>query len=162
MGGLESQLAMQDTSTPDYTFAGCMFLAKIVEIYDGDSCAAVVKINDRFQKIQVRLKGIDAPDLKPKKDTPDRESLITKANESKRMFSTLVYQRVVRMMIHDFDKYGRFLATIYQRGSCMGADLNVNEYMLSGGYAVKSEPKKRRENSDQQLGERQLSPRKGR
>jgi hypothetical protein len=42
MGGLESQLAAQDNSTPDYTFAGCIFLAKIVEVYDGDSCAAVV------------------------------------------------------------------------------------------------------------------------
>jgi hypothetical protein len=42
MGGLESQLAVQDNSIPDYTFAGCIFLAKIVEIFDGDSCAAVV------------------------------------------------------------------------------------------------------------------------
>lgn len=104
----------------------------------------MVKINDRFHKIKVRLKGVDAPDLKPKKDFPDRDSVIVKANESKIMLSSLIYQRVVRMLIHDFDKFGRFLATIYQRGSCLGTDVNINEFMLNGGYVVKAETRKLR------------------
>ena len=150
MGGLESQLAMQDMNTPDYTFAGCTFLAKIVEVHDGDSCAAVVKINDRFQKIQVRLKGIDAPDLKPKMEVPDREAIMAKAAESKRALTSMIALRVVRLMIHDFDKYGRFLATVYQRGSCMAVDINVNEYMLNSGHAIKADNRKKREQQERE------------
>ena len=33
------------------------------------------------------------------------------------------------------------VGTIYQRGSCMGVDINMNEFMLNGGYGVKSAKK---------------------
>jgi endonuclease YncB( thermonuclease family) len=100
------------------------------------------------------LKGIDAPAMKPNKEVPDREAVVSKALQSKKMLSTMIGNRVVRMVIHDFDKYGRFLATVYQRGSCMGVDININEYMLNGGYGVKSAAKKYRPSSsdDQEYG----------
>lgn len=87
----------------------------------------------------------------------DRESVVSKALESKQMLQTMIGQKVVRMMIHDFDKFGRFLATVYQRGSCIGVDINVNDFMLNGGYAVKTNNRKSRDREDDD-GKKPLRP----
>ncbi len=51
--------------------------------------------------------------------------------------SSLILNKVVRIYVHKFDKYGRFLCTIFLRG-CMRS-LDVNDYMLSNGYGYKYE-----------------------
>ena len=39
--------------------------AKVVSVYDGDTCHIVIKHNGNFYKVCVRINGIDAPEMRP-------------------------------------------------------------------------------------------------
>ena len=129
---LIAQLSAKDSSTPVYSFAGQTMYGKIVDVYDGDTCTAVVKINGFFQKIKVRCSGYDSPEMKPKKDMPGREEYIKSAVASKEALSSIILNKVVKLQIHGFDKYGRFLATVFVRR--WFKDLNMTDYMIEHKY----------------------------
>lgn len=52
---------MQLTDAPIFTLDGNTYMAKIVDIYDGDSLKAVINICDDYYKFSFRLDGIDTP-----------------------------------------------------------------------------------------------------
>ncbi|CAM9143033.1 unnamed protein product [Ectocarpus fasciculatus] len=63
---LRHQLKKRTTdNTAAYGFKDHSFLAKIVSVYDGDTCSAAVRINGCYQIIKVRCYGYDSPEMKP-------------------------------------------------------------------------------------------------
>jgi endonuclease YncB( thermonuclease family) len=44
-----------------------MIQAKITNVYDADTCRAVFYLDNKLVKYTVRLKGIDTPEIRPKK-----------------------------------------------------------------------------------------------
>ena len=45
--------------------ANKIYDAKVVSVYDGDTCHIAIKHYGKFYKIRVRINGIDAPEMKP-------------------------------------------------------------------------------------------------
>lgn len=121
-------------NTKPYSFEGQILVGKIIRVYDGDTCTAIVKINGIFQQIKIRCNGYDSPEMKPPKADKTRDIEIQKANRAKTALEEMVLDKIVTLHIHGFDKYGRFLATIYKSRFC--STVNVNEAMISGGYGV--------------------------
>ena len=88
---------------------------KVVSVHDGDTFTAVDAANVQHK---VRLQGIDAPEVKQAFGTKSRDRL-----------AALTLRKVVRVNVHDHDRYGRVLADIDADGR------GVNKQMLADGMA---------------------------
>ena len=115
-----------------FTLEGKNFDAKIVRVYDGDTCFAVFYLNNQPVKFKIRMFGYDSPELKPSLSLPNREKEIKKANEAKSEMEKLVLNKIVRLECGGWDKYGRLLGKIYLKND--NKELYLNEYMIEKGF----------------------------
>ena len=136
-------------NVPIFSLDGMSCLAKIVDIYDGDSCKLVMKYGGRLQCFNCRLAGIDTPEMKPLRSKPGRELEIENAIKCRNRLAELCcdYEspssslhfkkiisrntKIVQIDCGKFDKYGRLLVIIFINGQ------NVNEILVNEGYAKK-------------------------
>jgi endonuclease YncB( thermonuclease family) len=88
---------------------------KVVSVHDGDTLTAVDASNVQHK---VRLHGIDAPEVKQAFGTKARDRL-----------AELTLRKVVRVNVHEHDRYGRLLADIEAAGQ------SVNRRMVADGMA---------------------------
>ena len=123
---------LTEENTPEYGFSDQRIIGKIVSVYDGDTCTAIVCINGRYQRIKIRCQGYDSPELRPSKNLPNRYQEISKAKDAKTALERFCLNKIVKLHIHGFDKYGRFLATIYIKKIC--GKVNINQEMLRAGH----------------------------
>lgn len=102
-----------------------IFIGKIVDVYDGDTCKVVIFFKNEFMKFNIRMSGYDTPELKTKNDIEKSYSQI-----SKKMLEKLVLNKIVKLRCYDFDKYGRLLGSIVVINSDKGEELDVNNFMI--------------------------------
>lgn len=88
---------------------------RVVSVHDGDTLTAVDASNTQHK---VRLHGIDAPEVKQAFGTKSRDRL-----------ASLTLRKVVRVTVHDHDRYGRLLASVEAGGQ------DVNRRMVADGMA---------------------------
>src|SRR3954467_3861194 len=98
-----------------YLTAPNTLTGKVVRIADGDTVTILV---DGNHQVKVRLFGIDAPERGQDYSRKSREAL-----------AELVFEKDVRVVVHDKDRYGRSVGDIYV------GDLLVNEKMINDGWA---------------------------
>ena len=107
---------------PKYRVRG-VHLAKIVKVYDGDTCTAALRIDGKVCKVRVRLVGIDTPELKTQDQAEKRA-----AEECRDFLSTLIFEKVVWLFCEDKDdKYGRVLAVIIAQRHALDETKNVHQ-----------------------------------
>lgn len=108
--------------------------ARVVDIYDGDTCTCVIKFKNDYYKFNVRLAEIDCPEIKSKDETT--KLLAKKAR--KRLCSLIspdfdnIDEHITRQILREllnkkvymidilcgkFDKYGRLLGHLYKYNS---------------------------------------------
>ena len=97
-----------------YLTAADTLTGKVVRIADGDTVTILVGGN----QVRVRLFGIDAPERGQDYSRKSKEAL-----------AELVFDKEVRVVVHDKDRYGRTVGDIYI------GDLLVNEKMIKDGWA---------------------------
>jgi endonuclease YncB( thermonuclease family) len=88
---------------------------KVVAVSDGDTLRVLDASGTQHV---VRLRGIDAPET--------RQAFGTKARER---LASLTLRKVVRVTVHDHDRYGRVLASVEAGGQ------DVNRTMVADGLA---------------------------
>lgn len=105
---------------PSYIYRGV-----VVSNYDGDTLTANVDLGFHcwVHKVKFRLSSIDAPELK--EPTLEAGRLSQKALEA-----FLPAGAPVVVVCHGRDKYGRWLADLYN-----AAGLHVNQAMVQMGHA---------------------------
>ena len=64
------------------------FNAKVVDVYDGDTCTVIFNLSDNLVKFKCRCRGYDSPEMKPPKDLENRDQIIINANKSKNFLLT--------------------------------------------------------------------------
>jgi endonuclease YncB( thermonuclease family) len=149
---MNNELINADNNIQLFSLNGHEYQAKIVDLYDGDTCKIVILFNNKLTKFTCRLKGIDAPEIKPKKNMLFREEHIKKAitarnyllnvicdnkcddiNISKKEILKLLSnnKKLLKIKCYEFDKYGRLLIDVYDN------DLLINEELIKLGL-VKS------------------------
>jgi endonuclease YncB( thermonuclease family) len=115
-----------------FTFNNCKTLAKVVDVYDGDTCTIVFFLNKQIIKYKCRMLGYDSPEMKPLKTIENRNEIIEKAKNARDFFISLLKESdfIVDIKMGKFDKYGRILATMSNK---MG---NINELIIQNGHGV--------------------------
>jgi endonuclease YncB( thermonuclease family) len=102
---------------------------KVIKVYDGDTitiCSKLPYDDSPIYRFQVRLAGIDSPEIKSHTDTEKQ-----KAIEARDALSSLIMGKFVSLKNVKNEKFGRILADVFCRG------IHVNEWMLIHNYAVR-------------------------
>jgi endonuclease YncB( thermonuclease family) len=120
----------------DFTFAGQRFLAKVVDVYDGDTIRVVFVWRGEPTQWKVRMVGYDSPELRPPKNAPHREHIAAAGRAAREALRERLSasKMMVNLECGQFDKYGRILATLTLVGA--GGGGSVNEWMVSCGHGV--------------------------
>lgn len=126
------------TTAPSYTSAyeNKLVTAKIVSVYDGDTCNAIFRIADGmpYYNYKVRLVGIDTPEMKPPVNTPNRDMIIAKAKQARDFINEKTANQLVTLELQGLDKYGRVLAKIYLSAQ-PATETCINTLLISAGLA---------------------------
>jgi endonuclease YncB( thermonuclease family) len=150
-----------DINTPKFTLEGTKCEGRVVDVYDGDTLTCVLPVHGRMYKYDIRLNGIDTPEIKTK-DENEKKKAIEARNflirqilcnaELENKFSCLgsckrkdvqrfFQQHVILVWIHcyEFEKYGRLLADIYPiiRETNTKTDNCLSDCLIDFGHAVK-------------------------
>ncbi len=155
----QSQFLIAATKdTPEFTLCGRTMTGKIVEMYDADTCKIVLPLFGGLYKFTCRLNGIDTPEMKPRKDKPNRDAEIILAKKARNEFLRLVCpdskcclsleskkedilkeleanRQLVTVKCLEFDKYGRLLVEL----SSSALTETVNETLVKANLAVSYE-----------------------
>lgn len=128
--------SMVDAPNYDREFQGKQVIAKVVSVYDGDTLTAIFRLNPASPplKYSVRLTGIDTPEMKPPKSTPNREALITLAKSARDFIITRTTGQLVMLDLQGLDKYGRVLARVYLTPTPDPAYC-INDMLIQAGLA---------------------------
>lgn len=113
--------------TPLFSLKDTKTGARVVSVYDADTITVVIPFAGSFSKFNIRLYGIDTPEMKSKvaevrdKAIKARERVINlitsgkSANVSKKELQTYLTANITLVYIECFeqDKWGRTLAKVY-------------------------------------------------
>ena len=120
-----------------FTLNGHNCYAKVVSIYDGDTCSVVFYWNGNLMKYKCRCDGYDSPEIKPRLNLHNREEHIIQAKEAKAKFSEYVgfgKNELIYISFGKFDKYGRVLGTFYKNINDFKHEKSINQQMINNGY----------------------------
>jgi endonuclease YncB( thermonuclease family) len=113
----------------DFSYKDLVCEAKVVDVYDGDTIRVTFLHNGEFQQWKSRMMGYDSPEMKPRKDNPNRYAEKRAALAAKQALETKIGNQVVIIHCGTLDKYGRLLITVFTKEG-----ENVNEWMLKAGH----------------------------
>lgn len=136
-------LLNKNNNTPLFTLKGKIFMCKVVEVYDGDSCKVVFCFNKKYYKWNIRMLGYDSPEIRISKYNIDRDHLKKIALKAKKHFIKLLNYnnnnntQLLYIKCYDFDKYGRLLAELYFKYNDAINNINsINSFMIISGNAI--------------------------
>lgn len=132
---MENKLkSLCDKDVPEFSLKGRQFIAKVVDIYDGDTCKVLVPLEAGIVKFACRLIGLDTPEIKPPMNKPNREKEVIAAKQCRNRFIQLATDcsiqletvlkkdevkalidkntKLVTINCDEFDKYGRLLVSM--------------------------------------------------
>ena len=105
---------------------------KVVKVHDGDTITIVTPLHNgdvapkvELYKFNVRVLGIDTPELKTKIVKEKELGIIARD-----ALHALLINKVVKLKNISYDKYGRILSNVFLD------DVNVSEWLVSNKYAV--------------------------
>jgi micrococcal nuclease len=121
-------------NTPNYSYENLKKLVKVLKVMDGDTIDIALHYEDtgKIFKHRVRLYGIDTPEMHPSLSNPDRAKEIEASKQAKAALTNRLLENdnLVIALFHTFDKYGRLMASLYDK---QGED--INKWMIKSGYA---------------------------
>lgn len=132
---MENKLrSLCDKDVPEFSLKGRQFIAKVVDIYDGDTCKVLVPLEAGIVKFSCRLIGLDTPEIKPPMNKPNREKEVIAAKQCRNRFIQLSTNcqiqietvlkkdevkslldkntKLISISCDEFDKYGRLLVSM--------------------------------------------------
>ena len=111
---------------PVVNYSPYVYKAEIIEVYDGDTCTAIVDLGMNVStNVKLRLNAINAPEV--------RGANKLGGIKSRDYLRSLILHRNVMIKTYKdkTEKYGRWLADIWVD------DTLVNEEMVQSGHAVR-------------------------
>ena len=116
-------------NTELFSLNGIKTYARLVDVYDGDTCKIVFKLFDKYYKFNVRINGIDTAELYSKNKLLKEKALEARnrtleflssgkikvnINTSSNDIQTLLDNNIIIVHVNcmEFDKYGRLLVDL--------------------------------------------------
>lgn len=109
----------------EFSFDGFECLGRVVRVHDCDTMTVMFQYNGDLCKKNLRLNGIDAPELR---STVQQEADLSKAGQ--KFLSDLTLDKIIRIKMGDFDKYGRILADI----ATYDTNEDIIKKIIDGGF----------------------------
>ena len=130
---LSSELKNCNNKTPMFSLENKIKLCKVVNVYDGDTCKVVFKLNNELCRWNIRMTGYDTPEMRPPRNQPNREIEIAAAKEAKAFLISKIMNgnQLVYIKCGKFDKYGRLLGEIYINKN---DKKSINQIMVDEGH----------------------------
>jgi len=144
------KLSVIDETIPVFSLDKYEGYAKVTDVYDGDTFKACIILYNRVLKFTFRTVGYDAPEMKPSRDTPNRDKHIAMAKRAKYTFASFLGydDRSKHVPWNPFkcnfnvngwvwisckknDKYGRTLVFVYKNRRDM---VSINQKMIDTGF----------------------------
>ena len=88
-----------------------VIIGKVISVADGDT----ITVLENKTQYRIRLFGIDAPER--------RQDF---SNKARQFIADLVFQKQVRVVKQDIDRYGRIVGTVYIGNVCVNKELVRN------------------------------------
>lgn len=126
---LPEQVRWEDTVEFTFPITG----GRVIKVYDADTITIASKLPydaSPLYRFSVRLNGIDAPEMKGKGVSEEEKEC---AIEARDFVFKLIFNKDVKLMNVQSEKYGRILADVYVEGYTV----SLNELLLEKRYAVK-------------------------
>ena len=100
-------------------------LAKIVKVYDGDTCTCLFMHDKKVPTIlNIRIKGIDAPELKSKNINEKEAATLVRD-----FVANKIKDKIVNIKLESWDKYGgRALGEVYIKKK--GREVPLSNYLV--------------------------------
>ncbi len=118
-----------DNKIPVFSLAGQNHVAKVVDVYDGDSIKIVINLSGTFHKFNCRLAGLDTPELKSH-DTSEK----LYGHYVKKKVKELLLNKIIVVDCQKFDKYGRLLIYIHLNDNVI--KIPFNQYIINQQWAI--------------------------
>lgn len=119
----DAAIASATDHTPRFSLTG-LRLCKVTSVYDGDTVTVVLRVDDRLCKFNVRLFGIDTPELRSRSE--EERACAVECREQMRSWAQ---DRVLWLRCHEqHDKYGRLLGTIIAKRDAHGTVVDVSPH----------------------------------
>ena len=115
-----------DNSVKEFGFEGETKEAKVVDVYDGDTCKVVFPVLRKLYKFNCRIQGVDTPEIRTR-DLAEKEFGKKVRDELRKK----ILNKVVAIHCGDFDKYGRLLIDI----QCKNENQNISKWLIDNDYA---------------------------
>ena len=108
-----------------------------MDVYDGDTVKVVFYFHDELYRWNVRLYGINTPEMRTSTLNPLRNSIKANAIKSRDYLKSLFEKtnNLVYIECGDFDKYGRLLGTFFYKDILSLYDESINYEMIHSGHA---------------------------
>lgn len=100
---------------------------KVLSIYDTDTITVGFRYSSKWVKTNVRLAGLDSPELKSK---VAKEAKLCRLG--KQWLKQNYLNKLVIVQCYEMDKYGRLLADIYDR---MDPSIHINKQLIDLKFA---------------------------
>lgn len=145
------------------TFEGQTRLAKIVDVYDGDTITIICKLDktESYRKYKLRIAGVDAPEKKPLKSIANRELHIAAANKVTELLTAKLggIGAIVDVEFMQEEKFGRTMGTVWtieQTAGCTAQTTwhrkeNINEWLIKNSLVNAYSGDKKSEFTEAQL-----------
>lgn len=115
-----------DNSVKEFGFEGETKEAKVVDVYDGDTCKVVFPVLRKLYKFNCRIQGVDTPEIRTR-DLAEKEFGKKVRDELRKK----ILNKVVAIHCGEFDKYGRLLIDI----QCKNENQNISKWLIDNDYA---------------------------
>lgn len=117
-----------DDNVKLFGFEGKVKEAKVVNVYDGDTCKVVFPVSKKLHKFNCRINGVDTPEIRTRNKKEKEYGLKVRDELRKKILN-----KVVLIECGDFDKYGRLLIDIKESSESE----KISEWLINNKYAFK-------------------------
>ena len=148
---ISKMLEIHNEDIQEFSLDGEIKIAKLVDIYDADTCKIIFIMDGKIVKFNCRLNNIDAPEMRPSRKNPNRIYEKIAAKKARNRFIQLSTnididinekldketkknllksnKKFVKVKCKKFDKYGRLLIDIYT----LDKNIHINNKMIEEG-----------------------------
>lgn len=121
---MEIDWANVDNKVELFSLEGQEHLAKVVDVYDGDTIKCVFPIHNKLYRWNCRLSGVDTPELRTRCSIEKKHGYKVRDCLRDKILNKMVY-----VECNEFDKYGRLLVNI------LYDDCIINDWLIQNDYA---------------------------
>ena len=118
------------SKTPWLSLNKEIILARVVDVYDGDTITIIFNLSGTFYKEKCRLANIDTAEIRTKNIEEKKVAL-----ETKKFLSNIILDRIIYIKCGKWDKFGRLLGYLYLQEKDIKKDDSINNLLLNNGMA---------------------------